>query len=61
VAIGMEAYPDLFKTEDVHIRVDDQGFTRLVPHEKPNARIGIHIDHAAFIERIMQKYLYQNL
>jgi inosine-uridine nucleoside N-ribohydrolase len=61
VAIGMEAYPDLFKTENVHIRVDDQGFTRLVPHEKPNARIGIHIDHAAFIERIMQKYLYQNL
>ncbi len=61
VAIGMEAYPDLFKTEDVHIRVDDQGFTRLIPHEKPNARIGIQIDHAAFIERIMQKYLYQNL
>jgi inosine-uridine nucleoside N-ribohydrolase len=61
VAIGMEAYPDLFKTEDVHIRVDDQGFTRLIPNEKPNARIGIHIDHAAFIERIMQKYLYQNL
>jgi inosine-uridine nucleoside N-ribohydrolase len=61
VAIGMEAYPDLFKTENVHIRVDDQGFTRLVPHEKPNARIGIHIDHPAFIERIMQKYLYQNL
>lgn len=61
VAIGMEAYPDLFKTEDVHIRVDDQGYTRLIPHEKPNARIGIHIDHAAFIERIMQKYLYQNL
>ena len=61
VAIGMEAYPDLFKTEEVHIRVDDQGYTRLIPHEKPNARIGIHIDHAAFIERIMQKYLYQNL
>jgi inosine-uridine nucleoside N-ribohydrolase len=61
VAIGMEAYPDLFKTEDVHIRLDDQGFTRLIPNEKPNARIGIHIDHAAFIERIMQKYLYQNL
>ena len=61
VAIGMEAYPDLFKTEDVHIRVDDQGYTRLIPNEKPNARIGIHIDHAAFIERIMQKYLYQNL
>jgi inosine-uridine nucleoside N-ribohydrolase len=61
VAIGMEAYPDLFKTEDVHIRVDDQGYTRLIPNEKPNARIGIHIDHAAFIELIMQKYLYQNL
>jgi purine nucleosidase len=61
VAIGMEAYPELFKTEEVHIRVDDAGYTRIIPNEKPNARIGIYIDHAAFIERIMQKYLYQNL
>jgi inosine-uridine nucleoside N-ribohydrolase len=61
VAIGMEAYPDLFKTEEVHIRVDDAGYTRIIPNEKPNARIGIQIDHVAFIERIMKKYLYQNL
>ena len=61
VAIGMEAYPELFKTEEVHIRVDDAGYTRIIPNEKPNARIGIQIDHATFIERIMKKYLYQNL
>jgi len=61
VAIGMEAYPELFKTEEVHIRVDDAGYTRIIPNEKPNARIGIHIDTDAFIARIMKKYLHQNL
>jgi inosine-uridine nucleoside N-ribohydrolase len=61
VAIGMEAYPELFKTEEVHIRVDDAGYTRIIPNEKPNARIGIHIDTDDFIARIMKKYLHQNL
>jgi inosine-uridine nucleoside N-ribohydrolase len=61
VAIGMEAYPQLFKTEEVHMRVDDAGYTRIIPNEKPNARIGIHIDTDAFIGRIMKKYLHQNL
>lgn len=61
VAIGMEAYPTLFQTEKVHIDVDDKGFTRIIPGKTPNAEIGITIDSNAFIERIMKKYLYQNL
>jgi hypothetical protein len=61
VAIGMEAYPKLFQSEKVHIDVDDKGFTRIIPGKTPNAEIGITIDSNAFIERIMKKYLYQNL
>ena len=61
VAIGMEAYPNLFKTEKVHIDVDDKGFTRIIPGKTTNAEIGISIDANGFIERIMKKYLYQNL
>jgi len=61
VAIGMEAYPNLFKTEKVHIDVDEKGFTRIIPDKTPNAEIGIDIDSKSFIDRIMKKYLYQNL
>jgi inosine-uridine nucleoside N-ribohydrolase len=61
VAIGMEAYPNLFKTEKVHIDVDEKGFTRIIPDKTPNAEIGIQIDTAGFVDRIMKKYLYQNL
>jgi purine nucleosidase len=61
VAIGMEAYPTLFQTEKVHIDVDDKGFTRLIPGKAPNAVIGTSIDTNGFIDRIMKKYLYQNL
>ncbi len=61
VAIGMEAYPALFQTEKVHIDVDDKGFTHIIPEKTPNAEIGTSIDSAGFIDRIMNKYLYQNL
>lgn len=61
VAIGMEAYPALFQTEKVHIDVDEKGFTRIIPHKSPNAEIGISLDTPAFIDRIMKKFLYQNL
>ena len=61
VAIGMEAYPNLFQTEKVHIDVDDKGFTRIIPGKSPNAEIGINIDSKEFIDRLMKKYLYQNL
>ncbi len=60
VAIGMEAYPNLFQTEKVHIEVDDKGFTRIIPGKTPNAEIGVSIDSPGLIDRIMKKYLYQN-
>jgi inosine-uridine nucleoside N-ribohydrolase len=61
VAIGMEAYPTLFQTEKVHIDVDEKGYTRIIPNKSPNAEIGISIDTPAFVDRIMKKFLYQNL
>lgn len=61
VAIGMEAYPSLFQTEKVHIDVDEKGYTRIIPNKSPNAEIGIRIDTPALIDRIMKKFLYQNL
>jgi len=61
VAIGMEAYPSLFQTEKVHIDVDEKGFTRILPNKSPNAEIGVSIDTPALIDRIMKKFLYQNL
>ena len=60
VAIGMEAYPNLFQTEKVHIEVDDKGFTRIIPGKSPNAEIGTRIDSNKFIDLMMKKYLYQN-
>ena len=61
VAIGMETNPELFTTEKVHVYVDDKGFTRLDPSKPANATIGTSIKHAAFIEKLMQQYIYQNL
>lgn len=61
VAIGMEAYPTLFQTEKVHIDVDEKGFTRIIPNKSSNAEIGISIETPVFIDRIMKKFLYQNL
>jgi inosine-uridine nucleoside N-ribohydrolase len=61
VAIGMEAHPELFATEKVHIFVDDKGFTRIDPSKPANATIGTSIKHTEFIQKLMHNYVYQNL
>lgn len=61
VAIGMEAQPELFTTEKVHVYVDDKGFTRLDPTKPSNATIGTSIKHTEFIQKLMHQYVYQNL
>jgi purine nucleosidase len=60
VAIGMEAFPTMFKTEKVRITVDGNGFTHILPNGEPNAEIGIFIDKKAFVDQIMKKYVFQN-
>jgi inosine-uridine nucleoside N-ribohydrolase len=61
VAIGMEAHPELFTTEKVHVYVDEKGFTRIDPSKQANATIGTTIKSAEFIKILMHNYLYQNL
>ena len=61
VAIGMLIYPELFRTEKVHIQVDEKGYTRLIPGKEPNAEIGVQIDRQEFLKRIMDRYMKQNL
>jgi len=61
VAIGMEAHPELFTTEKVHVFVDDKGFTRIDPSKSSNATIGTSIKHTEFIQKLMHNYVYQNL
>jgi inosine-uridine nucleoside N-ribohydrolase len=61
VAIGMEAHPELFTTEKVHVYVDDKGFTRIDPSKSANATIGTSIKHTEFIQKLMHNYVYQNL
>lgn len=61
VAIGMEAHPELFTTEKVHVYVDDKGFTKLDPSKPANATIGTSIKHKEFIQKLMHHYVYQNL
>jgi inosine-uridine nucleoside N-ribohydrolase len=61
VAIGMEAHPELFATEKVHVFVDDKGFTRIDPLKPANASIGTSIKHTEFIQKLMHNYVYQNL
>jgi inosine-uridine nucleoside N-ribohydrolase len=61
VAIGMAQHPDWFQTEDVHIEVDDKGFTRIMAGAKPNGSIGTAIDHRAFLSFLLEQYLKQDL
>ncbi|MEY2760414.1 MAG: hypothetical protein RLZZ96_314 [Bacteroidota bacterium] len=61
VAIGMEAHPELFTTEKVHVFVDEKGFTRIDPSKPANATIGTSIKHPEFIQKLMHNYVYQNL
>jgi inosine-uridine nucleoside N-ribohydrolase len=61
VAIGMEAHPELFTTEKVHVYVDEKGFTRIDPSKPANATIGTSIKHTEFIQKLMHNYVYQNL
>jgi inosine-uridine nucleoside N-ribohydrolase len=61
VAVGMVLWPELFTTRDVHIFVDDTGYTRIDPDKKPNGEIGVTIKTGEFLDRVMERYLKQNL
>jgi purine nucleosidase len=61
VAIGMALWPDLFTTRPAHVKVIDGGFTVIDESKAPNSEIGVTINQAEFVSRIMERYLSQNL
>lgn len=61
VAIGMVLWPELFKTEKVHVSITDEGYTVIDKNKPPNCTIGISIETDKFIKLIVDRYLHQNM
>lgn len=59
-AIGMILYPELFKTEKVHLTVNEKGYTLVDKQLASNATIGVYINTQAFIKKLMTSLLQQN-
>ena len=61
VAVGMVLWPDLFTTRPAYVKVIDGGYTVIDESKSPNCEIGISIKKEEFLNKIMQRYLNQNL
>ena len=61
VAVGMVLWPELFTTKQVHVTVDDNGFTLIDENKEPNCEIGLTIDEDEFLNRMMDRLLKQNM
>ena len=57
----MALWPDLFKTRVAHVRVIDGGYTVIDESREQNCEIGMAIQTEEFLNRVMQRYLRQNL
>jgi purine nucleosidase len=61
VAVAMLLWPDLFQTRPAHVKVLDNGLTVIDESEAANGLIGLQINRDAFIQRLMERLLQQNL
>lgn len=61
VTVGMALWPDLFTTRPAHVKVIDSGYTVIDESKEPNCEIGVTINKQEFLNRIMQRYLHQNV
>jgi inosine-uridine nucleoside N-ribohydrolase len=59
VAIGMVLWPDLFKTKEAYVYVDDKGFTRIDESKDPNCTIGMDIDADIFLDKMYRRIVMQ--
>ena len=59
-ALGLVLWPDLFKTRDVYMYVDDQGHTLLEEGKDPNCEIATDVDVDEFKRRLMELYKKQD-
>ena len=61
VAVGYLLWPDLFGTERGRVTVDERSMTLFEPGAAPASTVALEIDDAGFIERMMLRFLEQNL
>ena len=61
VAVGYLLWPDLFGLEHGRVTVDERSMTLFEPGAEPASTVALEIDDAAFIERMMLRFLEQNL
>ncbi len=61
VAVGYLLWPDLFGLEQGRVTVDERSMTLFEPGAEPTSTVALEIDDAAFIERMMLRFLEQNL
>jgi len=61
VAVGMVLWPELFKTRKAFVKVIDGGYTVIDESKAPNCEIGMTINKKEFLDRLLKRYLTQNL
>ncbi len=61
VAVGYLLWPDLFGVEHGRVTVDERSMTLFDPGAEPASTVALEIDDAAFIQRMMDRFLEQNL
>ncbi len=61
VAVGMFLWPELFGTRAANVHVTDKAYTVVDESKSPNCTIGMSINKKEFLDRIMKRYLRQNL
>jgi len=61
VAVGMVLWPELFSTRKAFVKVIDGGYTVIDESKTPNCEIGMTINTDEFLNRLLQRYLTQNL
>lgn len=61
VAVGYILWPDLFGLEHGRVTVDERSMTLFEAGAEPASTVALEIDDAAFIQRMMARFLEQNL
>ena len=61
VAVGFLLWPDLFGLEHGRVTVDERSMTLFEPGAEPASTVALTIDDAEFVERMVVRYLEQNL
>ncbi len=61
VAVGYLLWPDLFGVERGRVTVDENSMTLFEPDAEPASTVALQIDDAAFIQRMVDRFLVQNL